>query len=43
MSTAPYEPLYQKIYNDIQEKIRDGVFVSGDKIPTEFELMENTA
>ena len=40
MSTAPYEPLYQKIYNDIQEKIRDGVFVSGDKIPTEFELME---
>ena len=35
-----YEPLYQKIYNDIREKIKSGALPLGTKVPTEFELME---
>ena len=35
-----YEPLYQKIYNDIREKIKSGALPLGTKVPTDFELME---
>lgn len=40
MSSAAYESLYQKIYNDLVEHIQFGHLQPGDKMPTEKELME---
>lgn len=40
MSTFPDQPLYQKIKEDILRQIKDGQLLPGDKIPTEYQLME---
>jgi len=37
--TAP-EPIYQQIKNTIQQKIRDGDWIAGQKLPSENELVE---
>ena len=42
MSTM-YQPLYQNIYNDIKRKIETGELAQGDKLATEFEIMEQYA
>ena len=40
MPTFPDQPLYQKIKEDILRQIKDGQLLPGDKIPTEYQLME---
>ena len=35
-----YQPLYRRIYNDIRAQIVNGHLKVGDKVPTEFELMD---
>ena len=40
MSDEEYAPLYHKIYADIRKQIETNILRPGDKIPTEFELME---
>ncbi len=35
-----YQPLYRRIYNDIRAQIVNGNLKVGDKVPTEFELMD---
>lgn len=35
-----YKPLYQTIYKDISNDIHNGVLLPGDKLDTEFEMME---
>lgn len=37
---SAYQPLYQNIYNDIKEKIETGELAEGDRIATEFEIMQ---
>ena len=40
MSASPTTPLYQQIYDDLKDAIRDGVYAPGDKVPSESELSE---
>lgn len=38
-----YQPLYQNIYNDIKGKIETGELAEGDKLATEYEIMQQYA
>ena len=40
MSKA-YHPLYQTIYDDIINDIKNNRLKPGDKLPTEFEMIDN--
>ncbi|KAA3383560.1 GntR family transcriptional regulator, partial [Akkermansia muciniphila] len=36
-----YRYLYMQIYQELRQRIHDGVYRDGDKLPTEFELMQS--
>ena len=40
MPPLPSQPLYQKIKEDILRQIKDRLLLPGDKVPTEYQLME---